>query len=136
MEEEKELELLPPNKRYVCPDCKKKFSKLQKCRDGIKRCQHCKNKIPTNKFYIPKEKRNQFIGNFYITDKEKELLHKHFMLQGCDSIQAWNRVNKHIRILRAIKRRRRKLKTIKRNREMKKKQEIQEQKKKFLEGLK
>lgn len=99
---EPELELLPPHKRFPCPDCKKKLRKLWKCKDKIKRCKTCKKKQITNKFYVPlKERRNLqgTIGKFSMTSIEKEQLHRQFMNEGLDSTQAWKKVYAHVGML-------------------------------------
>lgn len=78
-----DLELLPPKQKKECPCCHKLYSKLFKCKDGIKRCGNCKRKTPTNKFYDPlwKEKQ-QFVGKYSMSNQESYLLIKSKMKQG------------------------------------------------------
>lgn len=134
-----EIEFLPPPEKPTCPDCKKKYRRLHRCKDKIKRCTNCKKKKPTNKFYVPEQLRRekfQRIGKFSMTDAEKRVMRQTFMQQGMSSGQAWNKVNKHCNILKGIRSRKRGLVKIEENREIKKKQDVVTQKKKFLEGLK
>lgn len=77
------LELLPPKQKKECPCCHKLYSKLFKCKDGIKRCGNCKRKTPTNKFYDPLWKeRQQFVGKYNMSNQESYLLIKSKMKQG------------------------------------------------------
>ena len=97
-----DLELLPPNTKFECPKCYKKFRKLWKCKDGIKRCKMCKKKQITNKFYIPITERKNLsgtIGKFSMNSTEKNQLHRQFMNEGLDSTQAWKKVYAHVKIL-------------------------------------
>ena len=70
-----------------CEDCLKYYRKVYPCRDGKRRCNNCKRKQVTNKWFIPKELRKpeQRIGKFNMTLQEKNLLHK----QG----HSWREIN-------------------------------------------
>lgn len=122
-----------------CEVCHKKFRKVIKCKDGKRKCGNCKRRAITNKWYMSPEKlrlRNQTIGKFMITDKEKNLLHQQFIRQGLDSTEAWRKVNNHTNILRKMKRNHYWNKAMEKTKETGKNQQVFKDKKKFLEGLK
>jgi hypothetical protein len=126
-------------KKYECERCHKKFRKLSLCRDGKRRCGTCSRWYTNNKYYVPvteKKYPDKSIGNFNLTDREKDLLHAQFVKQGFDSYRAWRKVYAHIKMLKAMKRRNRGLQAMQRRREILKRQEQEEQKEKFIEGLK
>lgn len=134
-----DLELLPPRTKYECPKCKRHFSRLWKCKDKIKRCGNCKRTLPTNKFYIPLTERKNLmgkVGKFSLNELEKEQLAEQYKSQGLSSEQAWRKVHYLCRILRLNYYRMKGRQTIQRNREIKEQQKTEEERKKFLEGLK
>jgi ribosomal protein L37AE/L43A len=129
------IELLPPNKKFECPDCKKKFRKLEKCKDGIKRCKMCKRKLITNKFYVPIEnmrERRGIMGKFSMTKEEIGALYKNAINSGKTPEQASKMVSEHIKMLRQMKMKKREIVDNIKNRKIKE----SELNKKFKEGLK
>lgn len=135
---EPKLVLLPPHKRFPCPDCKKSYRKLWKCKDGIKRCKMCKKKQVTNKFYIPIEERKNLsgtIGKFSMTSTEKNQLHRQFMSEGLDSEQAWAKVSQHINLLKMQKQKSRWSDKERRRHFAMRAKEAKNFRKKFQEGL-
>ena len=131
--EEIELILLPPKPRFECGECHKKFSKIEKCKDGELRCSNCKKKMVTNKWYVPyKQRESGFIGKYNMTNSEKGVLYKSFVMQGFNPEIAWRKVHSHCRLLKAQFFRYKGLEQIKKQRELNKIQ----MNKQFLEGLK
>ena len=127
------------NKKEVCPECKRTlrtknfiFNRLVKKRI----CRRCDKKIGTNKFYVPFSKKLDFISKYSITEVEKKKLWGKYVKEGCSYQQAWRKVNYLIYNLREQK----KIKAAQRKGEyldkMKKQEQKQEMKKKFVEGLK
>jgi hypothetical protein len=53
-------------------------------------CDCCRKWMPTNPFYIPREKKNNTYG---LTLEEKMDLHKEHMRSGLSSEESWHRVN-------------------------------------------
>ena len=98
---ENELELLEPNKRYACEDCKNKYTHIEKCKDGKQRCKRCKKKLVTNKFYNPNWKNKIFIGNYNMNDVERKLLIKKYLGKGLDYGQAVRKVNYDIKCMQS-----------------------------------
>ena len=136
---DEKIETIKVRPRQECPDCKKHFRKLQRCRDKIKRCAHCKKAQITNKFYVTLKERKNFegtIGKFSMTTKERILLHRKFMDEGLDSEHAWKKVNTHTRMLRGVGRRKRWSDHDRRKFFAMKERERKDDKRKFLEGLK
>jgi len=90
-------------------------------------CRRCDNKLGSNKFYSPiKSRENRRINNFNITDLEKKVL---LMGKGKKDVDYLCKQLKKI-----SKQRRSKRKEINSNNEIKKKEQIEKQKK-FIEGL-
>lgn len=127
-------------KKIECPICKEK--KRLKCFifNSVKNekiCRKCNRKIGNNIFYIPyKERKKNFIGRFNISNEERRRLYSNFIRQGLTPEQASRRIAYTIKCLRGNKYRKKGLETIKRNRELKAKQEREQMKKKFIGGLK
>jgi DNA-directed RNA polymerase subunit RPC12/RpoP len=120
------------NKRYECFDCKKKYSHIEKCKDGQQRCKRCKKKLPTNKFYNPNwRKENQFIGKFSINGIEKKMLITKYIKKGCSYEQAKNNVNFDINKLKKLKNK----KYIEQKEQEKQEQNNKELNKKLAEGF-
>jgi hypothetical protein len=87
----------------------------------------CHKKVGTNIFYKPKSSIKKSIGKFNMTDDEKKVL---------ASTKGWDRVNKDCKILNTIKKRVSWDKKRERKQEKISQLNREEQKKKFLEGLK
>jgi ribosomal protein L37AE/L43A len=135
----KQVEFLPPPEKPECPDCKIKFRKLHKCRDGIKRCKNCKNKLVTNKFYIPPEERKRNfngISNFNISDAERKIMYDNLIRQGLSTEAAQKKINSRIRMLKATKSRKYRFAVNKRKEKSDKKKADGELNKKFKESFK
>jgi|SRR3972149_5427513 len=129
----------PKNPKKECPRCKrplrvKNFVYNRMLKEKV--CGRCDNQVGNNLFYVPRERRRQFIGRFSMSDAEKDELHRELVRQGMDSVKAWNRVHYTERMMRLSYRRMKGLQAIQRNREIKQQQEAQEQKKAFVRGLK
>lgn len=134
---EVDLEFLPPNPKYECFKCKKRFSHVWHCKDGNKRCTTCKKWMVTNKFYITfKHKSSDKIGKFSLSDVEKEQLAEQYKRLGMDSIRAWNRVNEHCRMLRRSYWGMRARRAIDSAKDINRQDDIKHERKKFMDGLK
>lgn len=132
------MELLPPNPKYECPDCKRMLRRLQKGPDGKKRCRTCNKKVVTNKFYIPPEKikeRYESITNFNLTQSERQQLYRQFIQQGNTPEQASRKVKQHVGMLRAMRSRKRAAETRRMNTKIKQRQQSEELNKNFKESL-
>ena len=115
-----------------CPDCHKLYKHLEICKDGKKRCKHCKKKRPTNKFYNPLyDKRKGFIGKYNVNSQEYNMLIKKYLSQGLTYESAKSKVNYNIKCMQSNR-----FKKIieAKNLEVKKTQDKQLNKN-FLEGL-
>lgn len=129
------------NKKEKCPKCgrilrTKNFVVNKKTGEWM--CKQCDKKIGNNKFYIPPEKfreRIAVIGKFTVSDTEKDMLHSQFMAQGLDSTQAWQRVYKHIGMLRKMRRVKKAMVTRQRNIELAKKKQDEEINRKFKQSF-
>ncbi len=119
------------NPKRVCPNCN--ILKRTKCfhhNRVLKKdvCTTCNKKIGNNIFYVPFEKRGDYIGKYSITELEKKRLFIKY--------RSWDKVNEHIELLKKQKSKTKySEKERKRYFAMKAEQQKQQQKK-FLEGLK
>lgn len=130
-----ELKLLPPNKKFECPDCHRKLRRLEMCVDKVKRCKSCKKKLITNKFYVPPEKRREYISKFGMTKWERQRLFRKFISEGQSEIQAKKSVAARVSLLKN-QRRKKAWSDKQRRRHFAKKKEADEKfKKRFMEGL-
>jgi hypothetical protein len=125
--------------KKICPICKE--SKRLKCFifNKIKNkeiCKKCNRHIGSNIFYVPFDKRKKaFVGKYSISTEERRRLYSQFIQSGLSPSEAGRRIAYTINGLRMNLFRKKGLKTIKRNRELRKKQKQIEDKKKFIEGL-
>jgi len=101
----KEIEFLTPKKLIECPDCQRKFVHLWFCKDKVMRCQRCKNKLVTNKFYNPAWKQKQYIGNFNMSSQEREIMIKKYIDKGHSLAEANKQVNYDISKMQENKKR-------------------------------
>lgn len=94
-----EIEFEPPKPKHLCPDCKRMFRKLQKCRDGIKRCKLCLKRLITNRFYKKPEK-TPMRRFFYKKTTDWKVLYHNYLSQGLSRWEAYRRASKHIYMLK------------------------------------
>lgn len=124
-----------------CEHCKKWYSKksVQKARDNRMLCGICRKcHVITNPFYqIPQKNKtqNKQIGNFNMSEQEKNMLYKQFMSRGFSSEEAWKKVDKKSRMLRRMRRTSRQSKISSQNGLNEQKQGSEQQKEEFLRGL-
>lgn len=88
-----ELETIKKPK-FECPNCQKKFSKLHRCKDGIKRCKRCEINRVTNKFYVPitERKISDKNGKYTLSRTEKKELFRELIRKGLSEEEARNRI--------------------------------------------
>lgn len=125
--------------RVECFKCKKSFKTkgmLHVIENGEQHhyCGNCKKNRVTNPFYVSKEQRN--ISKYNLSDSERRIQHDNLMATGMTSQAAWLRVNRTAKYLQNTKKRKKwefynKMKQIKQE-----KQDTEEKRKAFLEGLK
>lgn len=100
-------------------------------------CRQCSKKIGSNIFYIPSSNKPEGnINKFSLSGQEVNVLYRQLESQGLNPEQIWRRINYTKWNLRRNKARKKGLDTIKQNRELKAKQNKEENKKELLEGLK
>jgi len=117
------------NKKQKCEECGELYRHVEKCKDGKFRCRKCKNKKPTNKWFIPKDKRiNDRIDRLGITNQEKSLL----VRQG----HSWKEVNGVCKYMRKVSWSKRKQLWNKKKEEKNNKMNEKIKMKKLIEGLK
>lgn len=134
----KPLKPLQKRPKFKCPDCKKSYSQVWKCKDGKKRCTNCKRTLPTNKFYIPLKERKNLqgtIGKFSMTTWERQRLYNQFINEGLSPEEASQKIRQHIGLLKFHKAKRKYSDKERRRYFAMRDKESKELKEKFIEGL-